>query len=338
MRLLVESSAACLGHEAGPGHPERPARVVAAVQGIEAAGLGDAVVWAEPRPATVEELALVHDARYVEALRAICERGGGWLTIDTGAGPGSWAAALAAAGSGLDAVARLDQGEADAAFCAVRPPGHHALARAPMGFCLLNNVAVCGASLADRGERVLIVDWDAHHGNGTQDAFWSDGRVLYVSVHQAPFYPFSGAVDERGAGAGEGLTVNFPVPAGATGDVFLAALDAVGPLVRSFGPTWAVVSCGFDSHRDDDVADTALGLSAGDFAALSRQVAGLVPPGRTILFLEGGYDLDAIAASSAACAGALVGVDVELPAGEEPTTGGPGMDVVDEVARAGGPC
>jgi len=324
--LLVESHPACLEHEAGPGHPERPARVVAAVDGICSAGLGDAVRWVEPRPATVDELALVHDPRYVQALQRFCERGGGMLDLDTGAGRRSWDAALVAAGSGLDAVERLDRGEADAAFCAVRPPGHHATDRHAMGFCLLNNVAVCAASLAERGERVLIVDWDAHHGNGTQDAFYADHRVMYVSVHQWPLYPGTGRMEELGAGDAVGLNVNFPVPRGATGDVYLAVLDTVMPTIENFGPTWVLVSCGFDSHLDDPAYNVALGLRAGDFADLTRRCAAL---GRPILFLEGGYDTDAIAESSAACAAALVGIDTDAPR----TAGGPGLEVVEEVRR-----
>jgi len=324
MRLLVESHPACLGHEAGPGHPERPARVSAALRGIDEAGVD--VIHAEPRPATVDELALVHDPGYIESLRRFCERGGGQLDLDTGAGRRSWDAALVAAGSGLDAVERLDRGDADAAFCAVRPPGHHATGRHAMGFCLLNNVAVCAASLAERGERVLIVDWDAHHGNGTQDAFYDDGRVMYVSVHQWPLYPGTGRIEELGAGAGEGLNVNFPVPPGTRGDAYRAALDVVTPRVEAFEPTWVLMSCGFDSHLDDPAYQVALGLRAGDFADLTRRCAEL---GRPILFLEGGYDTDAIADSSAACAAALAGVGSAAPR----TAGGPGLDVVEEVAR-----
>jgi acetoin utilization deacetylase AcuC-like enzyme len=329
MRLLVESHPACLEHVAGWRHPERPERVVAALQGIRDAGLGEAVAWVEPREATMEELALVHDAGYVEALRRFCERGGGQLDPDTAAVRESWDAALVAAGAGLDAVERLDRGEADAAFCAVRPPGHHAVPHRAMGFCLFNNVAVCAAMLAERGERVLIVDWDVHHGNGTQDMFYEDARVLYVSVHQSPLYPGTGEIGERGAGAGEGLNVNFPVPPGTRGDVHRAALEAVGPVVEEFAPTWTLMSCGFDAHEGDPAFQVALGLRAGDFADLTRRSASVVPAGRRILFLEGGYDTDAIAASSAACAAALL--DQETDASR--TSGGPGMDVVEEVSR-----
>ena len=160
------------------------------------------------------------------------------IDADTVASPGSWDAALVAAGAGLDAVARLERREAGSAFCAVRPPGHHATSKRPMGFCLLNNVVVTAAALAERGRRVLVVDWDAHHGNGTQDAFYGDPRVAYVSIHQWPLYPGTGRLEETGEGEGEGTTMNLPVPAGTTGDVYLAALDeVVRPSPLSSGPT-----------------------------------------------------------------------------------------------------
>jgi acetoin utilization deacetylase AcuC-like enzyme len=282
-----------------------------------------------PRPATSPELELVHTRELLRALKALSARGGGAIDPDTAAGPASWEVALLAAGAGPDAVERLDRGEAEAAFCAVRPPGHHATPQRAMGFCLVNNVAVTAAVLAARGERVAIVDWDNHHGNGTQDAFWSDGRVLYASVHQWPFYPGTGALEERGEGAGEGLTVNLPLPAGATGDVALAALDrVVAPAVEAFGPTWLLVSAGFDAHRADPL--TGLALSSGDFADLTRRVMEYAPPGRRVLFLEGGYDLEALAASVGACVAALVGRD-HRP--EPASWGGPGMEVVDAACR-----
>src|SRR5215207_8881515 len=241
--VLLTTHPAFEAHDNGPGHPERPARLRAVLAGIAAAGVDDAVVAVSPRPATRPELEGLHRGPYLDALERFCAAGGGALDADTGAVPESWAAALLAAGAGPDAVERLDRGEADAAFLAVRPPGHHALPGRAMGFCLLNNVAVTAAVLAARGERVLIVDWDAHHGNGTQDAFYEDGQILYVSMHEYPLYPGTGRAEELGAGDGEGLNVNFPGPPGTRGDVYQAALDAVTPGVESFGPTWVLMSC-----------------------------------------------------------------------------------------------
>jgi acetoin utilization deacetylase AcuC-like enzyme len=276
------------------------------LRGIHISGVADAVTEVQPRPATSDELQRVHAARYLEAVEQFCEAGGGALDPDTRASVGSWAAALLAAGAGPDAVERLDRGEGDAAFLAVRPPGHHALPRRAMGFCLINNVAVCAALLADRGERVLIVDWDAHHGNGTQDAFYEDPRVLYVSMHEYPQYPGTGSLRETGDGAGAGTTVNFPFPSGTAGDSYRAAVDEViVPLAERFEPTWVIASAGFDAHRADPITD--LGLSAGDYSDLTSRILALVPPGRRLAFLEGGYDLDALAASAGACVAALAG-------------------------------
>ena len=329
MRVLLETSPVFARHVAGLGHPEAPERLDAVARGVDALDLGDDLLRVEPRPATREELVTVHEPAFVDALEAFCARGGGRIDSDTRGDEASWEAAVLAAGSGLDAMARLEAGEADAAFCAVRPPGHHATPNRAMGFCLLNSLAICAAVLADRGERVVVLDWDAHHGNGTQDAFWTDPRVLYVSLHQWPLYPGTGRLEEVGEGDGEGSTVNLPLPPGATGDVYAAALDeVVAPVAADFDPTWVLVSAGFDAHRACPITD--LGLSAGDFADLTSRSVALAPAGRRIVFLEGGYDLDAVAASAAACVGALAGVHHRPQAA---TSGGPGHEVVEAAAR-----
>ncbi|HEX2023883.1 MAG TPA: histone deacetylase [Acidimicrobiales bacterium] len=329
MRVLLETHPAFADHDAGPGHPERPERLDAVLEGVDRLDLGDDLVRVEPRPATRDELVTVHGAGFVDALHEFCVGGGGRIDPDTRADGRSWQAAVLAAGSALDAVERLEKGEADAAFCAARPPGHHAGPAKAMGFCLLNGIAVCASVLADRGEKVLIADWDAHHGNGTQDVFYSDPRVLYVSMHQSPLFPGSGRLEEIGEGDGEGTTVNFPVPPGATGDVYLAAFDRVVDAVATdFDPAWVLVSAGFDAHRSCPI--TSLGLSAGDYADLMRRSAALAPPGRCVAILEGGYDLDALRGGAEAAVGALVGLD-RRP--EPPTSGGPGMDVVEAAAE-----
>ena len=327
--ILLASHPACLEHDAGRGHPERPARLQAVLDGARDVWIDDELVAFEPREATRAELERVHPGGFLDALERLCEAGGGQLDPDTACVPASWQAALVAAGSGISAVERLDAGEATAAFCAVRPPGHHATPTRAMGFCLLNNVAVSAAALAARGERVLLVDYDAHHGNGTQEAFLHDPSVLYVSLHEWPLYPGTGALDEVGEGAGRGATVNLPLPAGATGDVYLAAFDEViAPAAERFAPTWLVLSAGFDAHRADPL--TGLDLSSGDFGLLTARLLELVPPGRRLAFLEGGYDLRALRESSAACLAAMAGC-VHEP--ERPTSGGPGREVVAAVRR-----
>jgi len=305
--------------------------VQAALAGIDEAGLRDAVILLEPRRATEQELSLVHPVSYLEALRTFCESGGGALDPDTMAGPGSWDTALLAAGAGLAVIEALGRGDGDVAFVAARPPGHHALAAEPMGFCLLNNVAVAAATLARQGERVLIVDWDVHHGNGTQAIFWDDPRVLYVSTHQWPLYPGTGRVAETGGPGAPGLTVNVPLPPRATGDVVLRALDdVVAPVVEGFSPTWVLASAGYDAHRADPMA--GLHLTAGDFADIAARVKAFAPrPGRVALLLEGGYDLDALRLSVGASLGALLDTTFRP---EHASSGGPGLEAV-EAARRG---
>jgi acetoin utilization deacetylase AcuC-like enzyme len=329
--LLVAGAPELDQHDAGPGHPERVERVRATLGGLSDAGLQDAMVVLEPRRATFEELSRVHPVPYLEALRAFCEAGGGALDPDTVAGPGSWDTALLAAGAVLAALDGLEAGDGEAAFVAARPPGHHALSDQPMGFCLLNNVAVAAAALAQRGERVAVVDWDVHHGNGTQAIFWDDPRVLYVSTHQWPLYPGTGALRETGGTHAPGTTINVPLPAGATGDVLLEAFDGVvAEAMEDFVPTWVLVSAGFDAHRADPLA--GLALSAADFGALARRVRAFAPgPGRVVAVLEGGYDLDALRLSAGATAAALVGVSFQP---EAPTSAGPGAEVLSAVRLA----
>ncbi len=328
--LVVAGPVGGAEHEV-EGHPERPARIGAALAGIDDLHLGTDLVTVAPEPASDAAIGRVHDAHYVALLDTV---GQGWLDADTYLTPDSVGTARLAAGAGLAAAAALRTGHGGSAvggsgvgFVVARPPGHHALADRGMGFCLLNNIAITAAELADGGERVLIVDWDVHHGNGTQALFWDDPRVLFVSTHQWPAYPGTGSADETGGPRAPGLTVNIPLPPGATGDVVRAALDEVAaPVVADFAPTWTLVSAGYDAHRDDPLADLA--LSAGDFAAIASTVRGY-SAGPMLLFLEGGYDLAALRASVAASCGALVGTDV---ATEATTSGGPGMEAV-EVAK-----
>jgi acetoin utilization deacetylase AcuC-like enzyme len=324
-RVLVGSVVDADEHITELGHPERPARLQAVRNGITKTQLDTCLAPLVAREARITELARVHDELYLDALAQLCEAGGGQLDPDTSAAPGSWRTAVRSAGLGLSAVDALRAGGADAAFVAPRPPGHHATAVHAMGFCLVNNVAVTAAALADDGERVLIVDWDVHHGNGTQAIFWNDPRVLFASMHQWPAYPGTGRAAETGGPGAPGLTINVPLPPGATGDVALAAVDELlAPAVEAFAPTWVLISAGYDAHRDDPLADLA--WSAGDYTALTQRVLEFAPqPGRLIAFLEGGYDLDALAKSVGATVAALAG-EVWQP--ENPTSGGPGLDAV----------
>jgi acetoin utilization deacetylase AcuC-like enzyme len=265
----------------------------------------------------------------VEALRRFLEAGGGALDPDTTAGPQSWEAALRSAGAGLAAVEALRAASHDTtAFLAVRPPGHHALANRAMGFCLFNNVAVTARSLTEGGERVAIVDWDVHHGNGTQALFAADPRVLYISAHQWPFYPGTGAVDEVGEGEAEGTVINVPFPAATAGDAYRELFQGVlVPVMKGFAPHWVLVSAGYDAHENDPMAE--MRLTAADYSVMAAALLGVVPPHRVVFFLEGGYHLAAMTESVAATLQGVAGLPLDLAPGTSPASS---FRVLDEVA------
>jgi acetoin utilization deacetylase AcuC-like enzyme len=295
MEVVVASHPSALRHDTGPRHPERSERVEAVLRGIRETSL-DVV---EIRSPQIErsELALVHSSSYIEMIEKFCELGGGALDMDTFASEASWEAALTAAGGVRALVEELEDCEDVVGFAVSRPPGHHALPDRAMGFCLFNNVAVSGAYLRSRGERVAILDWDVHHGNGTQEMLGDDPGVLYVSIHQDSFYPFEGQIGDIEAGQAKGTVVNIPLPAGTGGDVYRRAwAELVVPVVEQFLPDWVLISAGFDAHANDELA--GFFLESDDYGWMSAHLATVHPVSRTIYTLEGGYDLTALRQST----------------------------------------
>jgi acetoin utilization deacetylase AcuC-like enzyme len=310
--LHVYSDPACEGHINALAGVEAPARLPAAIAGVEEAERdGVRVEWRSCLPAGEETLAAVHDPDYLHLVREMSRAGDGYLSADTALGAGSWEATTLASGAACSAVESALSGEA--AFAVSRPPGHHAGRDYGMGFCLTNHAAVAAGHALARGlGRVALLDWDVHHGNGTQDIFYAEDRVLYLSVHQSPFYPGTGRAREVGKAGGEGFTVNVPLPAASGEDVYAAVFAGVfAPVLREFRPELILVSAGFDAHAADLLGGMALeSASFARFAALLAALAGEVGAAPLALVLEGGYNLEALTGSVAA---AVRGVGEEPP-------------------------
>jgi acetoin utilization deacetylase AcuC-like enzyme len=311
------------GHRGPAGHPERPERLAAVAKAVEERA--DRLTRIEPRHADDAEILRVHGAEHLALLEQAARRAPVRLDPDTYVSRESAEIARLAAGTALEAARRVARGELDAAFVAVRPPGHHAEAGRAMGFCLLNNVAVAARALQrDEGlERVLVLDWDVHHGNGTQHLFEADPSVLYFSTHQFPYYPGTGDFDEAGVGAGEGATVNVPLPAGSGDAEWVGVMvRALAPVVRSFRPELLLVSCGFDAHADDPLA--SMEVTREGFASLARCARSLAEEccgGRIVLVLEGGYALSGLHEGTAAVLDVLLDPVCDAPATPEPAGG-----------------
>ncbi|PIU54926.1 MAG: histone deacetylase [Chloroflexi bacterium CG07_land_8_20_14_0_80_51_10] len=299
-----------LEHDTG-SHPENKQRLVAATTLLETSGLMGRLISLPPRMVTAEELLTIHAQEHIEQVESYSQRGGGWLDGDTVASPGSYKAALYAAGGLLRGVDAVLNGEVNSAFALVRPPGHHATHNRAMGFCLFNNIAIAARYAQQQHgiERILIIDPDVHHGNGTQDAFYDDPTVLYFSTHQYPFYPGTGAVDETGSGAGLGTTVNVPLPAGCGDSEYRQVYEEIlAPVARRFQPQLILVSAGYDPHWADQIAMMQVSVSGfADIITIIKELANELCDGRVLVTLEGGYNLEAVAYGIKATLDVLMG-------------------------------
>ncbi len=319
---------AFLRHDTGPGHPERAERLLAIEAALKREGLWPRLRHVEPKPATLQTLRLVHMADYIEKARREILAGSRELsTGDTAVSLDTWDAAIFAAGAVCDAIDAVMDGVLQNAFCAVRPPGHHARPSGGMGFCVFNNVAIGVRHALCRSEiqRVLILDWDVHHGNGTQEAFWEDAAVLQFHIHQRGIYPGSGLESERGGGAATGRVMNYPLPRGSGGQEVIKLLtEKLAPAAREFRPDFVVVSAGYDAHRDDPLG--GLALTTDDFGRISRFVldlAGELCDGRVVFVLEGGYNLRALGDSVAATIREMLAVSARTSSHSCPTSPAP---------------
>ena len=289
--LLHRSASA---HPERPLHPERPARLEALERHLRASGQWEHLAHAAFKPASQDDLALCHSSAMIERVR-FASAASANLDPDTYTNQHSWNVALLGAGAALQAARDVANGEIKQAFVASRPPGHHATPERSMGFCLFNNIALAAKQARKYLERVAILDWDVHHGNGTQDIFYADPSVFFASLHQAPFYPGTGAASERGVGAGEGSTRNIPLPAGCGNAAYLRAWRSLEADLEAFEPQMILISAGFDAHADDPLG--GMEVTEGGFAAMAREAknwANRWCEGRLLLVLEGGYDVEAL--------------------------------------------
>ena len=311
-----------LRHDTGQ-HVENAKRLEAIISHLEQTGLKQQLALIKPRAATTEELLLVHDQQYILHIKDVAQKGGGWLDADTLMSADSYEAALYAAGGVIRATKAVMDGEIDTVFALVRPPGHHATYEQAMGFCLFNNVAIaakCALTNYALG-RILIVDFDVHHGNGTQATFYDDSRVLYISVHEYPFYPGTGNIKETGSGTAEGTTINIPLPAGSDDTKYLEVFEQIiVPAAIRFKPQLILVSAGYDAHWADELA--LMQVSVTGFAQMVKIIKGLgdeLCDGHLAFSLEGGYNLTVLSASIKATFDMLLGnTAIEDPLGQSP--------------------
>jgi acetoin utilization deacetylase AcuC-like enzyme len=291
-----------LEHKTTPGHPERPERLIAIIEKLKADGLYSQLLALKPAPASLEWIQAVHSLEYIEHAEKSCQSGAGYLdSMDVPISRQSYEAAVMAAGGVLTAVDGVMKKDIENAFCAVRPPGHHAMEDQAMGFCIFNNIAI-GTRYVQKKyglTKVLIVDWDVHHGNGTQAEFYDDPTVLYFSIHQYPFYPGTGSEAEKGAGKGLNYTINAPLPVGSGDSAYLKVFEEkLKPVALAFDPEFVFISAGFDAHENDLLG--SMKVTAEGFAQLTsivKAIARKCCQGRLVSILEGGYHLEGLAAS-----------------------------------------
>jgi acetoin utilization deacetylase AcuC-like enzyme len=326
-----------LRHDTGE-HPENSRRLEAIIAGLEQSGLKQRLTLIRPRPATEAELALIHHKEHLDHVKELAAKGGGWLDIETVMSSGSYAAALHAAGGAIRAVDAVMAGEVGSAFALVRPPGHHTTPLKAMGFCIFNNVAIAARyALKEHGlGRVAIIDFDVHHGNGTQEAFYDDPAVLYVSTHQYPHYPGTGGIKETGSGPAAGTNINIPLPAGC-GDTEYERVftQIIVPAVKRFRPEFILASAGFDASRGDELADMQVTVTGfAKIVSIINQLAVELCTGRLVLCLEGGYDLTAMASAVRAIFYVLLGEpEKEVQAGPPRWSSSPDIETLVTIVK-----